>query len=113
MPTLMPLDDDSNPIPALRLTDGGAHTVAVTATSARNSVAFQADTRVISVFATGPVFIRLGDSNVSAATTDHFFPGGVYYDIAIAGGNGNSTQDRYIAVVRAETDCSLYISEKQ
>lgn len=109
--TSMPLDNDKNPIPALRLRAGGAHTVSATATSARNTTAFNANTRVVSVYATGPVYLRFGDTSVTAANTDHFFPSGLYYDFAIGGGKvGQATN---LAVLRADTDCTVYISEKQ
>lgn len=111
MPTLLPIDDNDNAIPALRLAPtGGAHKITVTATSARNSVAFDPDTRVVSLFATGPVFVRFGGSGVTATITDHYFPAGVYYDIAV-GGDGVA-QTAYVAAVRADTDCVLYVSEK-
>ena len=110
----MPRDDNNDPIPALRLKDDGAHTIAVTASSARNSTAFDADTKIISLYATGPVYIRLGDSSVTASATDHYFPAGIYYDIAVNGGRaGQSARDTHIAVLRADTDCQLFVSEKQ
>ncbi len=110
MTTILPTDENNNPIPALRLRDGGAHRITVTATSARNSVAFNAGTRVIGLYATGPVYLRCGGSGVTAAATDHFFPANTYYDIAIGG--EESVQTLYIAALRAEADCTLYISEK-
>lgn len=110
MTTFLPKDADNNPIPALRLRDGGAHAVSVTATSARNATAFDADTSVISLYATGPVYVKFGGSSVTATTSDHYFPGGVYYDVAIGGGAaGHST---HVAALRADQDCALYISEK-
>lgn len=111
MPTLMPTDDNNFPIPALRLKEGAAHTIAATATSARNVTAFGTDTQVISICPTVAVFVRCGSSTVTAATTDHYIPAGLYYDIAI-GGDGQK-QTNYIAVIRAEnTDGIVYISEK-
>lgn len=109
--TSMPLDNDNNPIPALRLRSGGAHTVTATAASARNTTPFGEATRVVSVYATGPVYLRFGDTSVSAASTDHYFPAGLYYDFAVGGGKvGQMTN---LAVLRADTDCTVYISEKQ
>ena len=52
---------------------------------ARNSADFNSNTRVVSVYATEPVYIKFGDSSVTAAATDHYFPAGVYYDFAIGG----------------------------
>lgn len=109
MPTLMPTDDNNNPIPALRLTT--SHSIAATATTARNATAFAADTQIISICPTVPVFVKCGSSTVTATNADHYFPAGLYYDIAI-GGDGQK-QTTHIAVLRAETtDGVVYISEK-
>ena len=111
MPTILPVDINGNPIPAIRLKDGGAHAISVTATSARNSTAFDSETELVSLYATGPVYVKFGDSAVSATTSDHYFPAGIYYDFAI-GGDG-SKQYTHVAVLRADTDCTLYVSEKE
>ena|ERR1700760_4980769 len=111
MPTLLPKDSDNNIIPAVRLKDGGAHSIAVTSSTARTSSAFSADTRVISLYATCPVYVKFGDSSVSATTSDHYFPSGVYYDFAVGG--GAVPQYGYIAALRVSTDGTLYISEKE
>lgn len=110
MPTILPTDENNNPIPALRLRDGGAQKVTVTAASARNATAFDADTRIVSLYATDAVYIRFGGSSVTATTSDHYFPANTYYDIAIGGEESNHAN--YIAVIRANADCILYISEK-
>lgn len=112
MTTLLPKDADNNIIPALRLKSGGAHTLAASATSARNSVAFNTQTRVVSVYATGPVYLKFGGSTVTATTADHFFPAGVYYDIAIGSGT-KGPHHTHLAVLRADGDCSVYVSEKE
>ncbi|HQX26470.1 MAG TPA: hypothetical protein PKX38_00880 [Alphaproteobacteria bacterium] len=85
MPTLLPQDSDSNVIPAMRLMPSGGHHISATSSSARNSTDFNSNTRVVSVYATEPVYIKFGDSSVTAAATDHYFPAGVYYDFAIGG----------------------------
>jgi hypothetical protein len=113
MTTLLPLDADNNPIQAMRLRDGGAHSIAATATSARNTTAFSTETKVISLYATGPVYVRLGGASVTASASDHYFPAGTYYDVAITGGRGSAGLDTHIAVLRANADCTLYVSEKQ
>lgn len=113
MTTLLPKDADNNPIPALRLKDDSAHSVAIGVTSARNNTAFDSATQIISLYATAACYVRLGNSSVTATTSDHYFPAGVYYDIAISGGDGKSSQDLYIAVIRASEDGTLYISEKE
>ena len=110
MTTLLPKDSDNNPIPALRLLENGAHKIDVSNVSVRNSTAFNSKTHIISLYATSPVYLRTGDTNVTASTTDHYFPSGVYYDISI--GDDKVGQHTHIAVLRVDQDCSLYISEK-
>ena len=110
MPTILPTDENNHPIPALRLRDGGAQKINVTATSARNSTAFDADTRIVSLYATAPIYVRFGSSSVTATTNDHYFPANTYYDIAVGG--DESKQATHIAALRTDTDCLLYISEK-
>ncbi|HNQ91348.1 MAG TPA: hypothetical protein PKI93_00280 [Alphaproteobacteria bacterium] len=110
MPTLMPTDQNNNPIPALRLKDAGSHKITATATSARNSTAFDAETQIVSLYATVGVYIKFGTSTVTATTSDHYFPAGVYYDFAI-GGDG-SAHKTHMAVLRESTDGTVYISEK-
>jgi hypothetical protein len=54
--------------------------------------------------------VRFGDAAVSASNTDHYFPAGTYYDFAIGGDQKAFTP--YIAVLAADYDCSVFISEK-
>ncbi|MFA7277098.1 MAG: hypothetical protein WC043_09895 [Pseudobdellovibrionaceae bacterium] len=111
MPTLLPTDDNNNPIPALRLKDGGAHTITASSSSTRNTSAFGSDTLILSLYASVPVYIRFGNASVTATSSDHYFPSGIYYDVAI-GGDG-SVQQTHIAVLRAGTsDGTIYLSEK-
>lgn len=111
MTTLLPRDADNAPIPALRLMPGGAHALAVGAASVRNAVPFAAATRVIGVYATGPVFVRTGDQTVTAATTDHYLPADTYLDLSLGGGKQGCHS--HIAAVRAAGDCILHVSEKE
>lgn len=110
MSTKLPLDVNDNPIPALRLKENGAHVVASANVSTRNAVAFDDATRVVSVYATAPVFINFGDSGVSADNDDHYFPAGLYYDIAL-GGDG-APHYSHIAVLALADAGSVYVSEK-
>jgi hypothetical protein len=105
----MPIDQRGNPVPVLGYLDGGDFTLAISNTSARNATPFNAQTKVISIFATVPCFIRLGDNTVTATSGDHFIPDGTYLDIAV---NGN-TKDRHLAVIRTSTDGTLYVSERE
>lgn len=111
MSTLLPQDSDNNPIPALRLKAGGAHTIAAGGSSVRNSAGFADTTRVVSVYADVPVYIACGDASVTASTADHYFPAGVYYDIAIGG--DRTGQASHIAVLATGTPGSVYVSEKE
>ncbi len=113
MTTLLPKDADNNIIPALRLRDNGAHTLNTSVTSVRNSIAFDQETKVISIYATEPVFLNFGDNTAVATANDHYFPAGVYYDVAISGGSGKGAQDVYIAALAAESAGVLYVSEKE
>jgi hypothetical protein len=111
MPTLLPNDADNNIIPAMRLLPSGGHKISATASSARNSTAFAAGTRVVSVYATEPVFINFGDSSVTSTSAAHYFPANVYYDFAIGGDRtGHYT---HLAVLRVTNDGDVYISEKE
>lgn len=112
MPTLMPQDSDNNVIPALRLRSGaGAHAITASGSSARNSTGFHADTRVVSVYATVPVYINFSDSSVTATSSHHYFPDGVYYDFSI-GGDASSHYTN-MAVLQVTSGGSVYISEKE
>ncbi len=110
MSTKLPLDVNDNPIPALRLKDGGAHVISSAAASARNAVAFDAETRVVSVYASEPVYMSFGDAGVIATTSDHYFPAGLYYDVAL-GGDG-APHATHLAVLQVSSGGSVYVSEK-
>lgn len=111
MTTYLPLDTDGNPIPALRLKDNKAHRISVTESTARNSAPLSKDTAIISLYATEDMFLRFGDETVAATEDDHFFPAGIYYDMALGSEkNGHAT---HIAAIRASADGTLYISEKE
>jgi hypothetical protein len=110
--TILPIDDNNNIIPALRLRSGGAQAIsATTSGSARNATALHADTRIVSLYASGNVYIAFGDASVTATASDHYFPTGVYYDFAVGGGKVG--QYTHVAVRAADSDCTLYVSEKE
>lgn len=110
MTTKLPLDVNDNPIPALRMKDGGAQVIASGAVSARNGTAFDGETRIVSLYATEPVYLAFGDSSVSATSSDHYFPGGLYYDVSL-GGDG-APHATHVAVLQVAAAGSVYISEK-
>jgi hypothetical protein len=112
MPTLLPTDMNNAPIPVVRLkASGGAHAISATATSARNTTAFATGTQIVSLYATGPVYVRFGGAGVSATASDHYFPSGVYYDFSLGG--DKVAQYTHVAVLRVSTDCDVYVSEKE
>lgn len=113
MTTLLPKDADNNTIPALRLRDGGAHKITSTNVPARNTTAFNESTKVISLYATVDVYLKFGGASVSATTADHFFPAGVYYDVAITGGSGKGPHNAYLSALSVSEDGEVYISEKE
>ena len=112
MSTLMPTDQNNNPIPALRLKDAGAHKITSSAVSARNATAFSDETQIVSLYATQGVYIKFGDATVTATTSDHYFPAGVYYDFAIGGGGDSTAHKTHIAVLQESTAGDVYLSEK-
>jgi len=110
--TTLPKDSDNNPIPALALNPNGAHLITVTsATSVKNTNGFDNGTRIISLYATSPMFIQFGDINIDATTSDHFLPAGLYYDFAIGGGKTIHTP--YLSAIAVGDSGIIYISEKK
>lgn len=111
MSTFLPQDANENPIPVMRLKDSGAHSIsATTGASARNSMAFDAETRVISLYADVPIYVKFGASDVTASSSDHYFPSGLYYDFALGG--DQSGHFTHVAVKATTSNGGVYISEK-
>ncbi|MCB1555785.1 MAG: hypothetical protein KDJ15_00565 [Alphaproteobacteria bacterium] len=112
MPTVLPTDSFNQVIPAVRLKESGAHTLAPTTTiAARNTVAFDEDTRVVSVYATEAVYLTFGGPGVTATAADHYFPADTYYDFSIGGPKvGLYT---HLSALCASADGNVYISEKE
>lgn len=109
----LPIDESGMGIPALGLKDGGAQKVNIEATANRsseltgdiNDIVHSA--RIISLYATTPCYIKIGDSSVEATDTDHYYPSGLYYDLSL------KKSQTHISVLRVgATDGILYISEK-
>lgn len=111
MPTLLPQDSNNNPIPAMRLKPSAAHTLVAGGTSVRNATAFAGETRVISIYADVPVYLAFGGEDVAASASDHYFPAGIYYDLAIGG--GKTGQASHVAVLAVATGGNVYFSEKE
>ena len=109
--TTLPRDNDNNAIQALKLKPSGAHSISATASSSRNTTAFDDDTRIVGFYATGAVYMSFGDASAVATSSDHYFPGGLYYDFAIGG--DKTLHFSHVAVLAVDADCTVYISEKQ
>lgn len=115
MTTLLPKDADNNIIPALRLrAQGGAHAItSSTSTSARNTTSFSSETKLVSLYCTEAVYVRFGGSSITATTSDHYFPQGIYYDFAISGGDRKGPRFTHVAVLGVSNGGTVYISEKE
>lgn len=111
MSIFLPQDVDGNPVPAIRLKPGKAHIVNSSASAARNATGFDEGTRVISVFATEPVYLAFGDDSVTATSSDHYFPANIYYDFAIGGDKVG--QYTHLSALAVSTGGVIYISEKE
>ncbi len=111
MTTLLPQDSNDNPIPALRLKQNGAQKITVGASSARNSTAFDEQTRIVGLYSDVPVYINCGDASAVATTSDHYLPANMYYDISIGG--DSSAHYTHISVIQESSAGTLYISEKE
>lgn len=112
--TTMPRDAAGSFVQVLRLLAGGAHAVAIGAGSLRNVTAFDANTRVVEIYATVDCRIRQGDGTVTAVGTDSFLPAktGRLYSL----GGDQQTQATHIAVIQdptAATAGTLDISEME
>lgn len=105
-----PRDADGTPVQALRLRPGGAYALAVGTGSARLGP-FATGTRIINLFATGPIFIRSGDSQVQAATSDHYLPESVYISLSLGG--PASQAHTHLAAIAPATGATLYVSEME
>lgn len=111
MTTLLPQDSNGHPIPALRMKSSGAHTIAVSASSSHNSAAFDDKTQIISLYSDVPIYLTFGDESVTASSSDHYLPAGLYYDVSIGGDSG--AHYTHIAALQAGEAGTLYLSEKE
>ena len=103
MTTLLPVDDNGNPIPALGFDYRGCHSVAVTNVSARNTAPIRAGVRIVSIVATGNCRFEVGGPGITAdLATSPFLIEGQYVDLPLL------PEQRYIAFV-AEDDCEAHI----
>ena len=94
-------DDYGEPIQGA-LTPQTAKSVSITTSTARNSSDFAY--RVIRVITTVNCFIKLGDSTVEAAVTDHYLPAGAIEYFA-------RKENTRIAGITSSGSGTIYISE--
>ena len=94
-------DDYGEPIQGA-LTPRTAQSISVSTSTARNSSDFTY--RVIRVITTVNCFIKLGDSTVEAAVTDHYLPAGAIEYFA-------RKENTRIAGITASGSGTIYISE--
>ncbi len=104
MSLLLPLDDNGHPIAILGFDYRGTQTLAVTATSTRNTTPVPADIEVVTLVATGPCRFETGDASVTAdpQTSPYLHPGH-YLDIPLRRG------ERHIAFLADQDACTAYI----
>ena len=118
--SLLPTDGRGNEIPVLsyRSTDGTANTFASTVTtSAVRLGPFSKDVQVITMYSNADVHFITGNNTVTATTSSHFFPEGLYYDFNVYyGGNQFSTLggNQYISLITSDSskDANVHVSER-
>ncbi len=108
----LPLDESGFPIPALSFIPNKAQKVTIGAATARcaNPLAGGSEDkvhrgRIVNIYADADCYLNVGDENVEATATDHFFPAGQYYAIAL------KTNQTHIAAIQVTSGGTLYISE--
>lgn len=110
--TSAPKDADGVALQALRpLLTAGSHQIIVTSTTARNSIAFGSASSALSLWALQDMFVRFGDSTVTATTSDHFIPKEMWLTFSLGG--DLLTAATHIAAIRDITDGTLHISEQE
>lgn len=117
--SMLPIDGRNEPMPVLyyRNINGTANTFASTiSTTAVRLGPFSDGTRVLSMYANADVYFLTGNSTITAVTTSHFWPSGLYYDFNVFwGGSFNeSGGDHYISLITSDAskDANVHISER-
>ena len=107
-----PRDDGNDPIPVLALRPNRGLQVPFTSSS-NTSPQISHSVRVVTLFATQDCFVEVGDSGVEANTSNsHFLSGSIPYDISLGAETNPADNDKYVAVIQAQTAGTLYISER-
>lgn len=91
----------------------GSHELTIGATSARNTTAFDANTRVIEVYAAVACHYRQGDDTVTATATDHYLPATTGRLYALGG--DQLAQATHFAVIEAAVGVGgkIFITEME
>jgi hypothetical protein len=104
MSTLLPVDDNGNPMSVLGFDYRGTRKLAVGSESVRNAEAIPSDIEIVSLIATGPCRFEAGDATVTAdPVTSPFLYPGHYLDLPLRRG------ERYVAFVSEGEPCDAYI----
>ena len=107
--TAMPRDASGAYVQVMRPLAGGAHTITIGAASARNSSAFDTNTRVLEIYSDTACYFQTGNSGITASSADHYLPAqrGRVYSI----GGDQQAQHTHIAVIQASAGGTLWVSE--
>lgn len=107
-----PRDDGNDPIPVLALRPNRGLQVPYTASS-NTSPQISNSVRVVTLFSTQDCFVEVGGASVEANTSNsHFLSGSIPYDISLGAETNPADNDKYVAVIQAQTAGTLYISER-
>ena len=103
MSTLLPLDDNGQPIAILGFVRNGTQKLAVGTGSVR-SAALPEHVEVVSLYATGACRFAVGDVGVVAdAASSPFLAPGQYLDLPV------DRDERHVAFVAESGTCSAYV----
>jgi hypothetical protein len=120
LPSMLPADGRSNPVPVLTFRSVGntahAFTSTITSASAVRLGPFSKGTQVLSMHSNAAVWFLTGSSSVTATTsTGHFFPADLFYDFNVYwGGEFGAGGHQYISLITSDAskDASVHISER-
>lgn len=104
--TFLPETTNGESVQALSFKSGGAQTISVGASSARNSVALGSD--VVLIHSDVDVYFECGDGAVTATSSSHHLPAGVVFPVSLLLGSSKRT---HIAVLQVSGAGTFYISE--
>lgn len=107
--TRAPVDADGVLIQALGVLAGGAHQITISGVSARNSSAFNSETRAIEIYCATACYFQTGDNTVVATTSDHYLPAERERVYAV----GGDKQDQHTHIAVIGTSGTLYVSEME